>query len=67
VLFGGASDVTYNDTWEWDGIIWQNISVTNAPPPLRVVGMVYDEASAQSVLLLDGLVYAWKRGLLRWV
>jgi hypothetical protein len=49
VLIGGDDGgVVYNDTWEWDGSTWTNI--TTARPGLRdLVGMTWDRSSHRLV------------------
>lgn len=36
VLFGGADLLTsYNDTWEWSGLVWVEAQAQGAPGPTR--------------------------------
>lgn len=54
VLFGGidASDTPLGDTWEFDGVQWQQVA-SSGPSP-RWGTMVYD-ATTQRVVLLGGI------------
>lgn len=55
VLFGGWSTqrrVALDDTWEWDGRSWTQISTTTAPRPRSGAAMSFD--SARQVILLFG-------------
>lgn len=58
VMFGGGSHVRLsdqkwygeNDTWEWDGSTWAQVSSSTAPPPRLFAGMAYDEKRGVTVL-----------------
>jgi hypothetical protein len=53
ILFGGTSMTgSVNDTWEFAGGLWTNITslVGPAPPGRRVGGLVYDAAANELVL-----------------
>ena len=55
VLFGGAAGSTNGsqDTWEWDGENWTNVTPAGAKPDIRLNHtMIYD--SARSVMVLFG-------------
>jgi hypothetical protein len=71
VLFGGSYGSTYfNDTWEWDGSIWRDVtpeSEEDSPPPMRAFAMVYDSLRKKTVLFggrddsgLDGFDRTWE-------
>lgn len=53
-LFGGspANDVGLNDSWEYDGITWKQLSPPNNPSPRYAYNMVYD--SHRHVIVLFG-------------
>jgi cysteine-rich repeat protein len=57
VLFGGQSNATtmLNDTWEWDGRSWAQVSVAS-PPPIRAGhGLDFDtKDTTQSIRLYGG-------------
>ena len=44
VIFGGAgnSGVRFNDTWEWDGCAWTQLSADRSPAPRGWGGTAYD-------------------------
>lgn len=54
VMFGGQT--TYggtrvNDTWEWDGVNWTQVTPTTTPPPVRAnYGLTYDPLRNRVVL-----------------
>jgi len=53
VLFGGISDnAIMNDTWEWKGTRWVDVSpaAEDSPPPMRDHVMVYDSLRKRVVL-----------------
>lgn len=56
VLFGGrgqdhsGQDVLYDTTWEWDGIVWQQIATPMKPSPRGAFGMTYDPRRGRVVL-----------------
>ena len=57
VLFGGlffggkhASNVNFNDTWDWQNGSWTPIPTSAAPPPRAGEGMVWDAADSYFVL-----------------
>ena len=57
ILFGGTSprgDVDYNDTWNWTGTGWQQLSPATSPPPTWWGSMAYDGATGQ-LLLFGGV------------
>ena len=55
VLFGGAqySHVTFNDTWEFDGIDWAQRTPAFSPPVLLRAAMAY-HAPTQRLVLFGG-------------
>lgn len=57
VLFGGHADENrrLDDTWEFDGTQWTQISVTTKPPARWAHGLAYD-AVAQKTVLFGGLL-----------
>lgn len=54
VLFGGANEEAGeldNDTWEWDGAKWTEVTPASGNPPgMREAVMVYDAARQKTVL-----------------
>ena len=60
VLFGGASEGpqgNLNDTWEFDGVAWSEVSLTNPAPQAREAhSMGYDSVRGRVVMFggLDG-------------
>lgn len=52
VLFGGRNGATqYNDTWQWDGASWSNVTPTTSNPVVRHDhAMAYDSARGRLVL-----------------
>jgi hypothetical protein len=51
VLFGGIDDpITYNDTWEWDGINWTQQSLATLPVAQYCHAMAYDSLRQQTTL-----------------
>ena len=53
VTFGGRSPgitTTTNDTWEWDGTDWQQMSPTNSPNARAFYSMAFDERRGVTVL-----------------
>jgi hypothetical protein len=60
VLFGGyhsQAGGNKNDTWEWDGTNWVEITVATVPPPRHQAQMWYD-SDKQRVLMLGGWIDA---------
>jgi hypothetical protein len=55
-MFGGMGtpsdpNLDNNDTWEWDGIAWQDVSDTDKQPKARnSMGMAYDIKREKVVL-----------------
>lgn len=60
VLFGGRVGFTpqdqLQDTWEWDGTVWSNVSTAVSPPALYEPGFVRDPVSGE--LLLHGIDFS---------
>ena len=53
VLFGGQSPGRNADTWEWDGLVWKDVTPDVGNPPVRMQhAMAYD--SARGVVVLFG-------------
>lgn len=54
VLFGGFDRVVFtsvfNDTWEFDGTTWANVTPVNSPPGRRYHAMCYDCARGRMIL-----------------
>jgi hypothetical protein len=50
VLWGGFTTTDLNDTWEWNGIDWTQITTTNSPTPRRASDMAYDPVNGELVL-----------------
>lgn len=55
VLFGGlfntaSSSTYYNDTWEWDGTDWHDVTPLTGPDPRAYHGMAYDPDRRRVVL-----------------
>jgi len=57
VLFGGMKNGDalntyhfYNDTWEWDGEKWTDVTPAVSPPPRRSHALAYDKARGKVVL-----------------
>jgi hypothetical protein len=45
VLFGGSvatSPALSNETWAWNGVVWQRIVVPSSPSPREAASLVYD-------------------------
>ena len=62
VLFGGlAGAAVLGDTWEWNGIVWRNVTPSNrmhSPSARRGHAMAYDAAMQQVVLFGGGPVFS---------
>jgi hypothetical protein len=58
VLFGGfvldpgppSALLPANDTWTWDGFIWQQVPTTTAPSPRDATAMTFDAARGYTIL-----------------
>lgn len=56
LLFGGELQppvppwLFVNDTWQWDGTDWTQLTPASAPPPRAACGMVYDHGRGRTVL-----------------
>ncbi|MCK5940768.1 MAG: hypothetical protein KAI24_02265 [Planctomycetes bacterium] len=51
VLYGGWGGAGFtNDTWEWDGASWTQVTTANLPSPRDRFGMCYDLARSRVVL-----------------
>jgi len=65
VMFGGRDtylEEHYNDTWEWNGAVWTEVTpVGDIPPPRWEHEMVYDEA--RGVVVMHG---GWRADILDW-
>lgn len=58
VLFGGSNQpTTFQDTWEWDGVVWtQRTPATHPPSAGR---FVYDSQRGVCVLVNNGGTWEW--------
>jgi hypothetical protein len=61
LLFGGYGSPTpysgghnLNDTWEFSGGIWKNLSISRAPPPRTYTSLAYDSKDGYAVLFGGG-------------
>lgn len=50
VMFGGYDSSYRNDTWEFLGTSWQQITTIGAPSPRSAFGMAFDERRQRTVL-----------------
>jgi hypothetical protein len=56
VLFGGmqpnvtGQNIFYDDTWEWDGTDWHEISLSKRPPARQDSAMFFDPARGTTVI-----------------
>ena len=78
IMFGGTTGFLghdhwefKNDTWEWDGFNWNNVSPKHSPSPRSRTGMAYDEDRGVVVLFggrdNDGpLEDTWEWDGVRW-
>ncbi|MFH2008299.1 MAG: kelch repeat-containing protein, partial [bacterium] len=63
VLFGGTTtnffgDLSFNDTWEYDGTSWVEISPEESPPARAFHAMVYDSDRERTVVFSGSNMYA---------
>ena len=57
VLFGGDADGTYlqpENTWEWDGVAWNEVTTVSTPPQRRAHGAIAYDSIRQEVVLHGG-------------
>jgi CSLREA domain-containing protein/uncharacterized repeat protein (TIGR01451 family)/prepilin-type N-terminal cleavage/methylation domain-containing protein len=65
VLFGGSyssppsPSVSLNDTWEYNGSTWTDVSLANRPPGGYQYGMAFDSHNNKAVLLSAGATWQW--------
>lgn len=69
VLYGGRNGPrVHEDTWEWDGTAWREISAGTRPGPLEHAAMAFDAARERVVLVgggfrappdLNGATWEW--------
>ena len=61
LMFGGLGgpngNLTFNDTWAWNGVNWALKSPTHQPSPRGGYAMAYDEARQQIVLFGGASLY----------
>lgn len=53
ILWGGSNytlNVDYNDTWEWNGTAWSQITTSVAPPARSYQSMAHDPARNRTVM-----------------
>jgi len=50
VLFGGYAPGLLNDTWEWDGTCWTQVTTNTPPSPRAGHAMGYDPARQRTVV-----------------
>jgi Kelch motif/Galactose oxidase, central domain len=74
VLFGGQPAfpilTPLQDTWEWDGAVWQQRNPTSAPGPSARHAMAYDSARQRVVLFASGgggLGATWEYDGITWI
>ena len=68
VLYGGrgAGQASLNDTWEWLGGDWAQVTTPTSPPPSSAIGMCFDSARDLAILVLaDGAL--WEFNGIDWV
>jgi hypothetical protein len=59
VLFGGYDGTShFQDTWEYDGVSWNRLSITGTPPSARDGHAMAYDAARQKVVLFGGRVNA---------
>jgi len=58
VLFGGlsgdAASTALNDTWEWDGTDWSQVTTANAPAPRGIHGSIAYDSAHQKIVIRGG-------------
>jgi len=62
VLFGGVDPQSnlLDDTWEWDGQTWTDVSTATRPPPASAArAMTYDRARGKVVLVHTTQMWEW--------
>ena len=69
LMFGGFGGSNQADTWEWDGIGWDNVTPpTGSPPIRRAAALAYDTKRGRAVLfggvgptgpLNDAWIWEW--------
>lgn len=57
IMFGGygADNAFFDDTWEWNGTVWTNISPATGNPPSRDRATLAYDAARDRVVLFGGL------------
>jgi len=74
ILFGGLDPTTntyFNDTWEYDGLDWQQITTSTSPPARSARTMVFDSERNRTVLVggdgpSDGYNDTWEFDGIDW-
>ncbi|MCC7062901.1 MAG: hypothetical protein IT456_08870 [Planctomycetes bacterium] len=63
VLFGGQESGVYNDTWEWNGVSWQQRFPAHTPPAMVNVGFAYSGTSRKIMMASDNFsapeIWTW--------
>lgn len=49
-LFGGQNAFTLADTWEWNGVVWSQVTTSTAPEPRVAAAMVESPAGGRPLL-----------------
>lgn len=50
VIFSGQGASTLDDTYEWNGLVWQNVTPTVRPPARMKGAMAFDAARNETIL-----------------
>jgi uncharacterized protein (TIGR03437 family) len=66
VMFGGAGEGAFNDTWLWDGSIWSNVIPVNPPAARASSSMVFDLAHGVIVLFGGDIFSAFANDTWLW-
>lgn len=56
---GGVTGVDFDDTWEWDGSSWRQVTTSVKPPAGAFARLAFVPASQRSVLLTDSPPGRW--------
>ncbi len=53
VLWGGADEIDFlTDTWEWDGVTWQEVVTANAPSGVNGGGPMFWDPNSETIILV---------------